>query len=113
MRPFKKILLIFWLQWVFIAVFRLSLAAASRAYSLAVVRGLLITEPSLVARHWLQGAQASVVATPRLKSTGSVVGAHRLSRSVARGIVPDQGSNPVSCIGRPILYHGVIGEALP
>ena len=98
---------------VFVAARGLSLAAASRAYSLAVVRGLLITEPSLVARHWLQGAQASVVATPRLKSTGSVVGAHRLSRSVARGIVPDQGSNPVSCIGRPILYHGVIGEALP
>ena len=45
--------------WVFIAVYRLSVVAASRCYSLVAIRGLLIVVPSLVAEHrlwahWLQ-----------------------------------------------------------
>ena len=45
--------------WVFIAVYRLSVVAASRGYSLVAIRGLLIVVPSLVAEHrlwahWLQ-----------------------------------------------------------
>ena len=47
------------------------------------------------------GAQASVVwhvgsiaVVPKLKSTSSIVEAHKLSCSIACGIFPDQGSNP-------------------
>ena len=43
----------FWLCGVFVAARGLSPAAVSRACSLAAVRGLLIAEPSLVARHQL------------------------------------------------------------
>ena len=39
-------------------------------------------------------AVASLVSKPRLWSVGSVVVAHGLSCSTARGIFPDQGSNP-------------------
>ena len=42
---------IYWLCWVFIAVF--SLNAANRAYSLVAVRELLIVVPSLVVAHGL------------------------------------------------------------
>ena len=42
--------------------------------------------------HGLYGAEASVVVAPGLESVGSVVAAHRLSCSVACGILPDQGS---------------------
>ena len=42
-----------WLCWVFVAVSRLSLVAASEGYSLVAVRGLLIAVASLVAKHWL------------------------------------------------------------
>ena len=40
-----------------------------------------------------------------LRSTCSVVVAHGLSCSEACGILLYQGLNPVSCIGRQILYH--------
>ena len=43
--------------------------------------------------QWLQH-RGSVVAAPGLYSAGSVVGAHRLSCSVACGIFLDQGFNP-------------------
>ena len=69
-----------------------SLVAASGAYSLML--GLLIAVASLVFEQSLQGAQASVVTAPGLQSTGSVAVAHGLSCSAARGIFPDQGSNP-------------------
>ena len=39
------------------------------------------------------GMWASVVAAPRLHSTGSIVVGHRLSYSMACGIFPDKGSN--------------------
>ena len=40
-----------------------------------------------------RGARASVVAAPGLWSAGSVAVVHRLSCSVAYGILPDQGWN--------------------
>ena len=70
----------FWLCWVFLAVLMgFSLVAVSRGYSLLVVH-----------RHLI--AVASLVAAPRLWSTGSVVMARRLSCSATCGIFPDQGS---------------------
>ena len=48
---------------------------------------------SLAVEHGLQGAWASVVAVPRLESTGSIVTACRPSCSMVCGIFPDQGSN--------------------
>ena len=56
-----------------------SLVAVSSGYSLLVVH-----------RHLI--AVASLVAAPRLWSTGSVVMARRLSCSASCGIFPDQGS---------------------
>ena len=72
-------LVYFLLHWVFVTVCRVSLAVASEGYS-AVCR-LLIAVAALV---WSTGSRL----------TGSVVVAHRLSRPMACGIVPDQGSNP-------------------
>ena len=54
LKIFKIILSIyFWLHWVFVAVLRLSLVAASGGYSLAVVLRLLTAVASLVAEHGL------------------------------------------------------------
>ena len=82
-----------------------------------------IAVASLVAEHGLQGIwalvvapQGSVVAIPRLQSTGSIVMAHRLSRPEACRIFLDQGSNPcllhwqVDCLpwnhqGSPSWYY--------
>ena len=41
----------------------------------------------------LQWHRGSVVAAPRLQSTGSIVVVHRLSCSAACGIFPDEGLN--------------------
>ena len=65
----------FWLCWVFAAAWGLSLVAASGGYSLLQHAGFSL--------QWLL----------LLWSMGSVVVAHGLSRSVACGIFPDQGSN--------------------
>ena len=43
----------FWLHWVLVAVFGLSLVVASRGYSLLAVLGLLTAVASLVAEHRL------------------------------------------------------------
>ena len=43
----------FWLHWVLVAVFGLSLVVASRGYSLLAVLGLLTAVASLVAAHGL------------------------------------------------------------
>ena len=59
-----------------------------------------------------RGARASVAA-PRLQSAGSVVVAPGLSLCAACGIFPDQGSNPVLCVGRRILYHWAARETPP
>ena len=71
----------FWLHWVFIAAQWLSLVASSGGYSLVVLCRLLTVVASLVAKHRLQGMQASVVV------------AHGISCPTASGIFLDQGSN--------------------
>ena len=65
------------------------------------VHGLLTAVASLAAEQQALGTWASVVVVcglsscgSWLQSAGSVVVAHGLSCSVARGILPDQGSNP-------------------
>jgi len=60
---------VYWMCWVFIAVF--SLKAANRAYSLVAVRELLVVVTSLVVAHRLQGIWASVAATQGLSKCGS------------------------------------------
>ena len=69
-----------------------SLVAESRGYSLVTSTGFsllwLLWLPSSGSRH-----VGSLVASPRLQSTGSVVMAHRHSCSTVCGIFPDQGSN--------------------
>ena len=75
---------------------------ASEGYSLVVECGLLIPVTPPVAEHGGLGAQASgvvadegsVFAAPGLWSTGSVAVAHWLCCFAARGIFPDQVSNP-------------------
>ena len=71
-----------------------SLVVASGGFSLFAMLGLLIVVTSLVVGHGLWGAGLSVVAAPRLQSTGSRVVANSLSSSKACGISLDQGSNP-------------------
>ena len=77
-------------HWAFSAVCGLSLVV-SPGRSPAAVLGLLLAEWSLVA-HGLQ-AHGSVVAACEPSSVDLVV-AVWLSCLVARGISPDQGSNP-------------------
>ena len=55
-----------------------SLVVASRAYSLAVVHRLLLAVPSLDVEAQALGSRSSVVAAPRLWSSGSGVVAHGL-----------------------------------
>ena len=80
-------------------------------YSLVVVHGLLDAVTSLLStgssvHRLLQlPRMGSVVAAPRLKSTGSVVVAHRLRCSTACGILLEQGLNPVSPALRWTLHH--------
>ena len=50
---FKKLFIYLWLHWVFRAVCRLSLVAASRGYSLVTVLRLLTVVASHVAEHSL------------------------------------------------------------
>ena len=42
-----------WLRWVFVVVYRLSLAVVSKGYSLAVEDGLLTEVASFIAEHRL------------------------------------------------------------
>ena len=82
-----------------------SLVMASRVYSLAVERGILIAMAFLVAEAQVLGQVGSVVAAPKpwseRRGSGAVV--HRFSCSTARGIFPDQGSSPR-------LLHGQVGS---
>ena len=76
--------------------------ALSRGYSPAAVRGLVVAVASPVADRGPWSVQASAVAARGLRSCGSqalehrllIVLEHELSCSAARGIIPDQGSNP-------------------
>ena len=72
---------------VFVAVCRLSLAAASEGYSV-VVFGLLTAAAALLLRSGALGHM------------GSVDVEHGLSCSMTRGIFSDQGLNHTPCNGR-------------
>ena len=71
----------FWLCWVFVSVRGLSLVAASGGRSSSRCAGLSLSWPLLLRSTGSRRA-------------GSVVVAHGPSCSAARGIFPDQGSNP-------------------
>ena len=71
----------FWLCWVFVSVRGLSLVEASGGHSSSRCAGLSLSRPLLLRSTGSRRA-------------GSVAVAHGLSRSAARGIFPDQGSNP-------------------
>ena len=71
----------FWLCWVPAPVRGLSPAAASGGHPSSRCAGLSLSRPLLLRSR---GSRRS----------GSVVVAHGPSRSAARGILPDQGSNP-------------------
>ena len=70
-----------WLCWVFVSVQGLSLVAASGGHSSLRCAGLSLSRPLLLRSTGSRRA-------------GSVVVAHWPSCSAARGIFPDQGSNP-------------------
>ena len=79
---FFKILFIYlWLCWVFVSVRGLPPAAASGGHSSSPCVGLPLSRPLLLRSTGSRHA-------------GSAVVAHGPSRSVACGILPDQGSNP-------------------
>ena len=71
----------FWLCWVFVSVWGLSLVAASGGHSSSRCAGLSLSWPLLLG-------------SPGSRRAGSVVVAHGPSCSTACGIFPDQGSNP-------------------
>ena len=70
-----------WLCWVFISVRGLSLVVASGGHSSSRCAGLSLSLPLLLR-------------STGSRCAGSVVVAHGPSCSAARGIFPDQGSNP-------------------
>ena len=70
-----------WLCWVFVSVRGLSLAAASGGHSSSRCAGLSPSWPLLLR-------------STGSRCAGSVIVAHGPIRSVACGILPDQGSNP-------------------
>ena len=70
-----------WLCWVFVYVRGLSLVGASGGHSSTRCAGLSLTRPLLLRSTGSRRA-------------GSVIVAYGLSCSAARGIFPDQGSNP-------------------
>ena len=75
------LIIYFWLCWVFISVRGLSLAVASGGHSSAWCTGPPPSRPLLLRSTGSRRA-------------GSAVVAHGPSCSAARGILPDQGSNP-------------------
>ena len=97
----------FWLCWVFVAVHRLSLVAASGGYSSLWSAGFSLQWLLFLRRTgsrctgfsscgtWAQQLwhMGSVVVAHGLQSAGLVVVAHGLSCSAACGIFLDQGSN--------------------
>ena len=78
---FIYLFIYFWLCWVFVSVWGLSLVAASGGHSSSRCAGLSLSWPLLL---WSTGSRCA----------GSVVVAHGPSCSAACGIFPDQGSNP-------------------
>ena len=86
-----------WLYWVFVSVRGLSLVAASGGHSSSRCTGLSLSRP-LLSRN--TGSRCA----------GSVIVAHGPSCSAARGILPDQGSNPCSlhwqADSQPLRHQG-------
>ena len=78
---FIYLFIYFWLCWVFVSVWGLSLVAASGGHSSSRCAGLSLSRPL-----WLRSTGS--------RRTGSVVVAHGPSCSAACGIFLDQGSNP-------------------
>ena len=78
---FYYLFIYFWLCWVFISVWGLSLVAASGGHSSSRCADLSLSWPLLLR-------------STSSRRAGSVVVAHRPSCSAACGIFPDQGSNP-------------------
>ena len=91
-------LFIFWLCWVFVSVRGLSLVAASGGHSSSRCAGLSLSWPLLLR-------------STGSRRTASVAVAHGHSCSAACGILPDQGSTRVPCIGRQTLNHCATREA--
>ena len=81
MYVFIYLFIYLWLCWVFVSVRGLSLVAASGGHSSSRCAGLSLSRPLLL---WSTGSRRA----------GSAVVAHGPSCSAARGILPDQGSNP-------------------
>ena len=77
----------FCLCWVFVSVRGLSLIVASGDHSSSRCPGLSLSRPLLLR-------------STGSRRVGSVIVAHGLSCSAARGIFPDQGSNPC-----PLHWH--------
>ena len=94
---FMYLFIYFWLCWVFVSVWGLSLVVASGVHSSSRCAGLSLSRPFL-----LRSTSSS--------RAGSVVVAHRPSCSVACGIFPHQGSNP--CLlhwqadSQPLCHQG-------
>ena len=94
---FKYLFIYLWLCWVFVSVRGLSLVVASGGHSSSRREGLSLSWPLLLrstgSRH-----------------TGSVIVAHGPSCSAARGILPDQGSNPCplhwQADSQPLCHQG-------
>ena len=75
------LLIYLWLCWVFVSVRGLSPVAESGGYSSSRRAGLSLSRPLLLRSTGSRRA-------------GSVIVAHGPSRFAARGVLPDQGSNP-------------------
>ena len=87
----------FWLCWVFVSVWGLSLVVASGGHSSSQCAGLSLSRPLLLR-------------STGSKRAGSVVVAHRPSCSEACEIFPDQGSNPCplhwQADSQPLCHQG-------
>ena len=78
---FYLLLIYFWLCWVFVSVWGLSLVAASGGHSSSRCAGLSLSRPLLLLSTGSRRASSAIVA-------------HGPSCSAACGMFPDQGSNP-------------------
>ena len=78
---FIYLFIYFWLCWVFVSVWGLSLVAENGGHSSLRCAGLSLSQPLLLRSTGSRRA-------------GSVIVAHEPSCSAACGIFPDQGSNP-------------------
>ena len=97
---FKYLFIYLWLCWVFVSVRGLPLIVASGGHSSSWCAGLSLSRPLL-----LRGTDS--------RRAGSVIVAHGLSCSAARGIFPDQGSNPCPLYwqadSQPLRHQGSPG----